>query len=131
TIFGQAVDTKYPSVMYFEKRNGEWQMVFFTYFELPVDPPSIAVKKDYLKAFTGLYEVSPELIFEVGASDTALVYKKVNSAGAGTVLYPIDNNGRFFRAGTESEFIFEKDNQGRSIVRQRRNWIDFIWYKKP
>lgn len=129
TIFGQKMDTKYPSVMYFEKRGGEWQMVFFSYFELPFDPAPVKISKHELKSCTGVYLVSDEMKIEATATDTSLMYKKVGSTGKGTELYPIDTNGRFFRAGTESEFIFDKDAEGHSVLRQRRNWIDLVWRK--
>lgn len=130
SIHGQRVDTKYPSVMYFEKRNGNWKLLFFTYFEQPIDPPGVTVSREYLKKFTGVYKVSDELKVVVTDSDSGLVYKKSGSTGAGTVLYPIDRDGRFFRKETESEFIFNHDEHGRSVMRQRRNWIDLIWYKE-
>ncbi len=130
SIFGQRVDTKYPSVMYFDKRNGEWQMVFFSYFELPVNPPQVAVSKEYLEKFAGTYEVSDKMRITVRATDSTLVYTKEGGNGTETVLYPIDKDGRFFRHGTESEFIFTNNESGSPVVLQRRNWIDLTWYKK-
>lgn len=130
SVHGQKVDTRYPSVMYFEKRNGEWQIVFFSYFEQPVDPPAVTAGKEYLSSFAGVYRLSDASRIEIAPNDTALIYRKIGSTGAGTVLYPIDHNGRFFRRGTESEFIFDKDEHGREVLRQRRNWIDLVWYKE-
>lgn len=129
SIFGQLVDTQYPSVMYFEKRNGEWQMLLFTYFEKPVNPAPVRVSREYLERFTGIYKVSEENKMEIQANDTALVFKKPGTT-KGAVLYPIGENGRFFRAGTECEYIFTKDDKGDPIMRQRRNWIDLLWYKE-
>jgi hypothetical protein len=129
-IHGQKVDTQYPSIMYFEKRNGKWQMVFFTYFEKPVDPKPIKVSHDYLQAFEGTYQVNSDMTIEVNANDSALVYKKPGSYAKATVLLPIDNSGHFFRTGTESEFIFKTSDEGRKILIQRRNWIDLVWTKK-
>ncbi len=130
SIFGQPVDTRYPSVMYFEKKEGRWQMLFFTYFEYPVDPAPVRVSRDYLEKFTGTYRLSESSRIEISASDTALIMKKAGSALQGAVLYPISADGRFFRAGTESEYIFTTDEKGQSILRQRRNWIDLVWTKE-
>lgn len=130
SVFNQPVDTKYPSVMYFEKRDGRWQMLFFTYFEQPVDPSPLRVDKEYLEKFTGIYRLSEESRVEIRANDTALVMKKAGSTLQGSVLYPISNDGRFFRAGTECEYIFTNDENGKPIMRQRRNWIDLVYYRE-
>lgn len=127
SIHSQIVDTRYPSVMYFEKRARRWQMVFFSYFEQPVDPPAVKVDMDYLASFTGVYSISEEMKIEVSATDSTLLYRKPGSADTGTVLYPIDQHGHFFRPGTETEFIFTQDQSHHPVIRQRRNWIDLIW----
>jgi hypothetical protein len=64
---------------------------------------------------------------EVSATDSTLLYRKPGSADTGTVLYPIDQHGHFFRPGTETEFIFTQDQSHHPVIRQRRNWIDLIW----
>lgn len=130
SIWGQAVDTRYPSVMYFEKRAGKWQMLYFTYFEKPVDPAAFPADRARLESYTGTYRVSDELKITVTATDSGLLYKKPGSSARGTLLYPVNDRGHFFRAGTETEYIFTTDAKGRELIRQRRNWIDLVWYKE-
>lgn len=130
SIHGQVVDTKYPSVMYFEKRRGQWQMIFFSYFEKPVDPSPVKMDKASMQAYAGTYRVSDAMKIEVTVADSGLLMKKPGSTGKSTQLYPIDHQGRFFRAGTESEYIFTTNQAGLPIIRQRRNWIDLVWTKE-
>lgn len=130
SIWGQVVDTQYPSVMYFEKRKGKWLMILFTYYEKPVNPPPVKMNKEDLCKYIGTYAVSDSLQIKIGANDTALFIIGKGGKSPGTLLYPISVDGRFFRKDSESEYIFVKDSNGNNMLKQRRNWIDLIWTKK-
>lgn len=122
-IFGHDVSTEFINHLLFHRRDGEWKLELFTYWEKPSTPRRVAVDASKLEPLAGTYELVPgKWTHRVFLEGGRLMLAKGQSKPA--ELIPMAGD-RFYLLGVEAEYFFERDSSGspQALV-FRRNWID-------
>lgn len=122
-IFGHDVSTKFINHLLYHRRNGEWKLELFTYWEKPSTPPRVAVDAAKLEPLAGTYELVPgKWIHRVFLEGGKLMLAKGQANPV--ELIPMAGD-RFYVVDVEAEYYFERDPSGKTTTLvYRRNWID-------
>lgn len=130
TIFGHDVSTVYRNHLLFHRREGRWLVLLYTYWEKPSTPPVIRPDPASLDAATGTYELAPgRRVMRVIRDGDGLRLQR--DGGQPRELLPMAGD-RFYLAGVEGEYFFEKDASGKATALVfRRNWIDLRHGRVP
>lgn len=126
TIFGQNLKARYHETDTWLRRNGNWQIIAAQAFRYYEDPAIGKADPKKLPIFAGTYELAPDNIRTVTASDGNLFAER---KGKREQLYP-ESCDIFFRKGVEGRILFRTDNSGKvDALIDRRNNEDVVWRK--
>jgi hypothetical protein len=130
TIFGHNASTVYRNHFLFHRLDGAWKLAVYTYWEKPSTPPVVARDPGELDDFVGTYALVPgKWITHITRKGDVLEYQR--EGGKLQSFLPMAGD-RFYLAGVEAEYFFERGPDGRVVALVfRRNWIDLRLARVP
>lgn len=129
TYHGQQLHCQYRSTDTWLRRAGEWRLIASQVLALRADPPAIALPAERLESYAGLYELSPDIHYEIRVTGGRLEGKRNGRpaepllAEAADVLF-VPGSPRYRK-------LFQRDANGRvtGFLERREAW-DLVWTRK-
>ena len=122
---GNQLHTSYGTMVVYQRINNNWVLMNSEVFEIPALPPAIAVADDILRQYTGNYFLTPETLCSVILEDHHLYLQRKGKPRE--ELFAETNTIFFKLADTRGRKLFEKDKDGKWLMRERRNGQDVVW----
>jgi len=127
TAYGQKLHTTYGTMDVWYKTDTSWRMLSMEDFEIPAWPPAIKVAPALLQTYTGTYRLDEDNIAVVSLQhDTLYIQKNKRKPEA---LFAETVNVFFRRSEARGRKFFVKDDNGKPVMRERRNGQDLVWKK--
>lgn len=124
-LFGQKLHTQYRQSDTWMKIKGEWKMVAMQLFEIPKNPPPVAIAESVLKQYEGTYEMSAERKCRVYVENGRLFVKKGDREPQ--ELFAETENVFFRKGDGRVNVIFIKNAAGVYQMIERREGEDVVW----
>ena len=128
-LFGQEIHTQYRQTNTWEKFAGRWQIIAMQLFEIPKNPPPVAVAKSVLAGYVGTYVLSEERKCVITVEGDSLFAQK--SGRPKEALLAEADNTFFWKNDGRVRVMFMKDDGERFRMIERRAGEDVVWKKEP
>lgn len=128
-LYGQKIVTYFHMTNTWAKqRDGQWQLVSTQVMAIPNERKPAAIDPKTLDAFTGEYELAPEVKYVITRQGDKLFGQRTGRAKEELLPLCVDI---FYRKGVwRGEKVFERDAQGRVVkMLDRRENNDLVWRK--
>lgn len=128
-LYGQKIVTYFHMTNTWAKqRDGQWQLVSTQVMAIPNERKPAAIDPKTLDAFTGEYELAPEVKYVITRQGDKLFGQRTGRTKE--ELLPLCADV-FYRKGVwRGEKVFERDAQGRVVkMLDRRENNDLVWRK--
>lgn len=125
-LYGQNIHTQYRQTDTWLKNNGEWKVIAMQLFEIPKNPPSVAMPQAVLSRYIGTYELSADRKCMVSVDRGKLHVQK--SEKPPTELLAETENVFFRNGDGRTRVLFIKDDgNGTYKMIERRAGEDLVW----
>jgi len=128
-LYGQKIVTYFHMTNTWAKqRDGQWQLVSTQVMAIPNERKPALIDPKSLDAFTGEYELAPEVRYVITREGDKLLGQRTGRAKEELLPLCVDI---FYRKGVwRGEKVFERDAQGKVVrMLDRRENNDLIWRK--
>jgi Domain of unknown function (DUF3471) len=128
-LYGQKIVTYYHMTNTWAKQpNGQWQLVSTHVMAIPNERKPAVIDPKGLDAYTGEYELAPEVKYVITREGDKLFGQRTGRAKDELLPLCVDT---FYRKGVwRGEKVFERDAQGKVIrMLDRRENNDLVWKK--
>jgi hypothetical protein len=119
-LYNQKIHTQYKQTDTWMNIAGQWKKISMQLFEIPKNPPAVAIDSTILKRYEGNYALGADLYCSVYVENGKLFVKKNNRPA--TELFAETENV-FFRKGDGRVNIIFQNN---SMI-ERREGEDLVW----
>lgn len=125
-LYGQKLHTQYRQTDTWLTINGKWEIVAMQLFEIPKNPPPVAIPVTILSKYAGTYELGNDKKCLVSL-DSGILYSKKNTSDRVALFAETENV--FFRQGdgrVRVLFIKESGAEKYKMI-ERRAGEDLVW----
>jgi hypothetical protein len=126
--FGQILNTRFRATDTWLKTSDGWRLIATQVLAVLEDPPAIALDKQQLCAFEGVFQLTPAVKTTIRCEEGQLVSERTGRKAA---VYRPETADVFFSPGQpRTRRIFQRDASG-TVVRfvDRREGRDIVWKK--
>lgn len=129
TYHGQQLHCQYRSTDTWLKTGGNWRLIGSQVLALRTDPPAIALTAEQLASYAGVYQLSPDIRYEIRVKDGKLEGQRHGRAAEPLLVETADV--LFVPGSPRYRKIFRRDADGRvtGYVERREAW-DLVWTRK-
>jgi hypothetical protein len=126
TVFGQTLHTRYHQTDTYVRDGDRWRMLASQAQVLPSEHTAVAIDAGILDAYTGTYQLTPDVQYLVKRDGGRLMGSRTDRPPE--ELFPLGGD-RFFRRGAPRGVkIFARDRSGRvTSMIDRRDNNDLVW----
>jgi hypothetical protein len=128
-LYGQKLVTYFQMTnTWARQRDGQWRLVSTQVMAIPNERKPAAIDPQSLDAYTGQYELAPEVKYDITREGDRLYGQRTGRAREELLPLCADT---FYRKGVwRGEKVFERDERGRVVkMLDRRENNDLVWRK--